>query len=208
MNPLYLIDDVGDDVDLSKLKTSAKKQVQKLLEAGITFEQISSIRLATELGSDPRAVPVISLPMEAMPHDAMFAPKLLAQYRYLIENYSPPGPGDFWAKQDESWVQLLKSLQDMETRLLAPFAKHGEKLSNGRAKGAVSDTTGYIQTLVSANPLVSAKDLHRIALSEADTVNSPFGKEGDDLWILGKNKVMPFKTFENQVSKAKNPGKR
>lgn len=90
-------------------------------------------------------------------------------------------------KLDEDAINLKNAkiiLHEKMTAYQEPFAEKGRKFKSGKPKGAISDTTKYIQDLVKQNPMLSAKELKKIA---------------------DKNLVddMPVGTFANKVSDAK-----
>ena len=84
-------------------------------------------------------------------------------------------------------------------------ANKGRKFPEGRRTGAKAETTIYIENLNSRYPEVTAKELYEIALGEADSKDSPFSAEDEELWDKKKEKLFPLKAFENRLSEIRNP---
>lgn len=91
----------------------------------------------------------------------------------------------------------------------------GARMRKGRPRGAVGDKRAYVKRLVGTDvPRLSARKLYSLALDEADTDGSPFGREDGELWDRARECVYPFRDFEKLVSeirtakKPKNPKKR
>lgn len=85
-------------------------------------------------------------------------------------------------------------------------ANKGEKFVEGRRAGAKAATTVYIEELNKKHPEVTAKDLYKIAIKEAEEADRfPFSPEDGELYDREKDKIFPFKTFENCLSKIRNP---
>lgn len=81
------------------------------------------------------------------------------------------------------------------------------KLRAGRLPGALGAKGKYIEALRLANPEATAVELYGIALSEADSDNSPFGNEDGVLYDKAREQLLPREQFAKKLP-PKNPRKR
>lgn len=110
-----------------------------------------------------------------------------------------------------SWLESSSDLDGDFAEIVAAYAELDpvHQLRGGRAQGSVGPKMRYAQGLVSGHPELRAKELHRIAMAEADAKNSPFSKEDDgELWDKGRDEPYSFRAFEKLISDARNPKKR
>lgn len=101
------------------------------------------------------------------------------------------GGDDFKAEYEGAYIQL-QSIKD-------------RKFRPDRRRGAVGEVTKYLKDLVKRYPGYSAKALYQAAVQEADSKDSPFSVESDELWDMTKNRTYSFDNFENRVSEIRNP---
>ena len=84
-------------------------------------------------------------------------------------------------------------------------ANKGRKFTEGRRAGAKAETTKYIAKLNEQYPTLSAKELYKIAIAEADSEDSPFSNEDDVLWDKSKDDYFDSRKFEKRLSEIRNP---
>lgn len=189
------------NTDLANWMAWSQEFSSKLREQGVSQDVIEGIELFDAGGS-------VQAPFRSangiVPLACFNLAQGLALAKWLVEHFRDYS--HVFRENANRLQALLLTLNQVES---ASDVAKGRKFRAGRSKGAKNEATKYIAHLVDLYPDKSTKELHKIALAEADTDSSPFGREDDDeLWDKAKDKAMPFKTFSNKVSALKNPGSR
>jgi hypothetical protein len=97
---------------------------------------------------------------------------------------------------------MTRGATDIKVRDLAI---KGIKFKSGKRKGSLNSTNEYLKKLSIDNPNLTAKEVYKIALIDAENDRSPFEydrNDGGSLWD-GDNEIS-FEKFEKRLSKAKN----